>query len=88
MACKACDHEAPSPEAVQEMADGLGLAAGELCPPTEADRRLAACLACEYLAAAETCLMCGCLVRLRVLYAALRCPHPAKAAWLAVANPE
>jgi hypothetical protein len=59
----------------------MDLAPAERSAPEELERRLAACVGCAYLSRSHTCLMCGCLVRLRALVAAARCPHPEGMGW-------
>ena len=61
----------------------LGLPDDQRSSPEVEARRLAGCRDCEYLSGYGTCLMCGCLVRVRAVHAAARCPHPIQGRWQA-----
>lgn len=47
----------------------------------EYEKRLKACNACEQLIYGTTCMSCGCLVKVRALYALRICPHSSGSRW-------
>ncbi|HEY8499852.1 MAG TPA: DUF6171 family protein [Clostridia bacterium] len=45
------------------------------------NKRLNVCYVCERLAYGTTCMSCGCIVRVRALYALRICPHESGSKW-------
>ena len=45
-------------------------------------RRLTACSECDRFEYGSTCMLCGCLVRVRALMADGKCPYPKNNKWV------
>ncbi|MGE5612915.1 MAG: DUF6171 family protein [Bacillota bacterium] len=64
-------------EAVKKaMASGMPLADRE-----QYEKRLEACRTCDQLVYGTTCMSCGCLVKVRALFALRICPHASGSRW-------
>ncbi|HEX2927581.1 MAG TPA: DUF6171 family protein [Ruminiclostridium sp.] len=52
-----------------------------LATDAQYNRRLQICNSCEQLLDGTTCRICGCIVRVRALYALRICPHSSGSRW-------
>lgn len=46
------------------------------------ESRLSSCSSCDHLEYGTTCMLCGCLVKIRAKLATGRCPYPKKSRWI------
>ncbi|MHA6483577.1 DUF6171 family protein [Paenibacillus sp. strain BS8-2] len=83
--CKGCD---PAFGGLQADIDRLLSApmfrsAQHVVPDVVYEERLANCRSCPKLSGGETCLVCGCYVRVAAKLKVKRCPLPGDAGWKA-----
>ena len=45
-----------------------------LCSEEEHDKRFSLCKSCEYLSEKERCMKCGCFMKIKTKFAAMKCP--------------